>query len=540
MPNQQLRRNPIDRVFTQSHHSTTGASHLARDTAIGLGRPRRSFHTPEGQDQGLHSQPARAPNEADGSPPKRRRILSTSGEEVQQGYERDNVQLQRVQSRDLMPPPIRPHRTTGTTRSTATGLSNSHLQTRPMRDFNNAQGSSESISNISPISNARATEIHGFKEQGYSDSNGSFAASQPVPSTATPPLSTNPLHEMQGFSFRVPQSMTSTSSTQPVNTTVERTVSAAIMDTPDRLGGWSSFYKLSGQARLDSEHQGLEHDLGRVFRWPFERSEPRAQSSRLQQPFRTRASPQLSISNRPSSMILEQQTAAHTGGRASLSNTSPAPQKRSNHLGQRRHNEDGPSQSLDTENFLDRFVLPSYDSPQTTRSPYRREPHAVHTDGELDELRAHRVSQSRSSSTADISPNWPPRISLPPPRTPARGRSPVRRSTGISSNVRSSANRHRTAIASRHRVPLGSPRSPNRNGAASPYFTASRSVESLPEYSARTTPVYTRLPRHPSENPPSYVECSPRPPSTRPAIFNASSIFPGPLWPASSRRAARR
>jgi len=541
MPNQQLRWNPNDRMFTQSHHGTTGASCLAQDTAIDLGRPRRSFQTPEAQGQGFYPQPARAPIEPDESPPKRRRILSTSGEEVQQGYEHNDVQIQRAHSRDLMPPPpIRPRRTTGIIRSAATGVSNSRFQSRPMSDFNNVLESPESISSIPPVSNARAPEIHGSEEQGTSSLNGSWTTSQPAPSTAMPPLLTNPSHGMQDFSFRATHLTTSTSSTRPVNTPAERTVSAATIDTPDRLGAWSSFNKLSGQARLDSEHQALEHGLGHSFRWPVERSEPGAQSSRLEQPFRTQDSTRLRSSNRPSSTILEQQNAIHTGGRASHSNTSPARRNPSNHLGHQHHNESAPSQPLDTENFLHRFVLPNYESPQITRLPSRREPHVVHTDGELDELRAQRLSLSRSSSTADISPSRPPRISLPPPRTPARGRSPVRRTTGISSNIRSSANRRRTPIANRHRVPLGSSRSPSRNGAVSPYFAASTSVDTLPLYTARTPPVYASWPHQPAEHPPTYVESNPRLPSTRPAFSNAYSFIPSFLRPASNRRAARR
>lgn len=541
MPNPQLRWDPNDRTSTQSHHGTTAASHLALDTTINLGRPRRSFQTPEAQGQEFYPQPARAPIEPDGSPPKRRRILSTSGEEVQQGYEHDDVQIQRVHSRDLMPPPpIRLRRTTGTIRSTATGVSNSRFQSRPMSEFSNVLGSPESISSISPVSNARVPKIHESEEQGTSSLYSSFTTSQPVPSTATPPLLINPSHSMQGFSFRATQTTNSRFSTRPVDTPAERMVSAAIIDTPDRLGAWSSLYKLSGQARLDSEHQDLEHGLGHSFRWPLEHSEPRAQPSRLEQPFRAQASPRLRSGNRSSSASLEQQSAIHTGGRASHSNTSPARRNPHNHLGHQDHKESAPSQPLDTENFLDRFVLPNHESPQITRLPSRREPHLVHADGELDELRGQRISLSRSSSTANISPSRSSRISLPPPRTPARGRSPVRRTTGISSNIRSSANRRRTSIANRHRVPLGSSRSPSRNGAVSPYFAPSTSVDTLPLYAVRTPPFHTSWPLQPAEHPPTYVESNPRLPSTRPAFSNAYSFLPSFLRPASNRRAARR
>ncbi len=551
--NHQLRRDPNDGIFTQSHGRTIGECGLAQDTTMELGRSRHRSQTPEAQNQVLHPQPVRAPGDPGRSLPKRRRINSTSDGEVQLGYDYNHVQPQRVQSRDLMPPPVRPHHTMGT-RSTAMGVSKSHLfKSNSSKDVNHSLELLDSISSMSSAPNSRAYETHSFEQHGPSPWHGYYKVSRPVTSTATIQLLTNAVHEMHGFeqpgqSFRAPHLTTSTASTRRMDTPAQRGPSAEFMGTPNHLGTPVSLYRLSGQARRDSGYhfQGNEDHLGQPnngLRVSLRPCEHRAQSPRLQETSETQPSSQLPSSNRRSSTALEQQNAAQTVVGIAHSNTNTGSSVRGNqssHVDQQCHNGSPPFQSLNTENFFDLFVVPSYQPPETTRSPYRRELQTVHADGELDELRGQRISQSRSTSTVHNSPIRPLRISIPLSRTPVRGRSPVRHSTGISNNMRSSVNHHRTAIASRHRIPLGSPRSPNRHIAFSPYFTASGSEETLPPYSARATPSYTTLPRYPQENPPQYVENRPRPPSTWPSFSNAMSLLPSALRPASNRRAARR
>ena len=590
MHHKQVRRNSDHGIFTLSRGSVAGEVSMAQGMRVDRGRSRDSLYTSAAQKHFSPLRSARSSEESNGSPPKRRRANSTTKDEAQQGYQSRDNQPQRAQSRDLMPPPVRPYHTIQSTQFTTTGVPDSYLlNSTPSRYANHVLELPNSVLSISPAPNAWAGRgMHGFELQGFSALHGSSVASRPLTSTyhtrllktsahimhgldqqrssslngssmASRPMSsvtktwlfTHPAHgdQRQGFksscsSLRPPHSPTPTTTTEFPNTPDQRKRSTTVLDTPDHLGALAApypFYERTSRnfryhsQRSKDEISRAEDDLQR----PIERLKPRAQSPRLQKSFAMQPPSRVSSRNWQSSTAFEIREAGRTDAEAlhhSSTTATPVQDTQSSHFDPRRYSDRTFLRPSEIKIFSERFALPPYQSGPATRLPYCREDQSVFADGELDELRGRRMSRSSSTSRADISPIRPSRISMPPPSLiPARGRSPACRSTGILNNIRSSDNHCRTAIASRHRVPIGASTSPGRNVAASPHFAAQNSVDTQPQYVATPGPNHMSLSRYPAENPPRYLKASPRRASTRAASPNGFSFVPSVFWPASSR-----
>ena len=192
---QQMGRTSSDRILPQSHGAINGgASRLAQGTAPKFGASTNNSQTLEARSQPLRFQPARMPEQPTGLPPKRRRINSTSSEEAHRGHQHTNAQPQQIQSRDLTPPPVRPHHTMRAPNSTAACvLSRRFHQSNHTIDILGSLELPGSLSSISPASNGRIThEMRRCDQQKLTTSNNASTASYPITLTNKSQLLVNP------------------------------------------------------------------------------------------------------------------------------------------------------------------------------------------------------------------------------------------------------------------------------------------------------------------------------------------------------------
>lgn len=177
-----------------AHAINGGAFRIAQGTAPDFRALTSNFQTLGVPSLPFRFQPAKVPEQPTGSPPKRRRINSTSSEEVNRDYQHTDVQPQRIQSRDLIPPPVRPDHTMRTPRSTAARiLSRCVHQSNHTIDILAPLEPPDSLSSTSPASNARvAHEMLRFEQQNLTASNDASTASSPVTLTTRSQLFVNP------------------------------------------------------------------------------------------------------------------------------------------------------------------------------------------------------------------------------------------------------------------------------------------------------------------------------------------------------------